>query len=74
MLTAEQVQLILNYFEKPNDMPGLMEQMQLTHRSSFREKYLKPLLEEGLLAMTIPDKPTSSRQKYYTTAKGKKAG
>jgi ATP-dependent DNA helicase RecG len=71
-LTQEQMLLILSYFENPNDMPDLMKQMQLSHRSSFRERYLKPLLEEGLLAMTMPDKPTSSRQKYYATVKGKK--
>jgi len=29
-------------------------------------KYLKPLVEQGRLAMTIPDKPNSSNQKYVT--------
>ena len=32
---------------------------------------LKPLLEAGWLEMTIPDKPTSSKQKYRLTARGK---
>ena len=32
---------------------------------------LKPLLEAGWLEMTIPDKPTSSRQKYRLTARGR---
>ncbi len=40
-------------------------------RSKFRKKYLTPLLEEDILAMTIPDKPTSSRQQYCLTEKGK---
>ena len=32
---------------------------------------LKPLLEVGWLEMTIPDKPTSSKQKYRLTTKGR---
>ena len=42
-----------------------------TNRSKFREQMLKILVEAGLLKMTIPNKPTSSRQKYRLTEKGK---
>ena len=31
---------------------------------------LKPLLDSGLLEMTIPDKPRSSKQRYRLTEKG----
>lgn len=30
----------------------------------FTDKYLKPMLEAGQLAMTIPEKPNSRNQKY----------
>lgn len=30
------------------------------------DKYIKPMVNEGLLALTIPDKPKSKYQKYYT--------
>ena len=42
-----------------------------TNRSKFRKQMLKPLIETGLLEMTIPEKPTSSRQKYRLTEKGR---
>ena len=29
------------------------------------QHYVKPLLDSGLLRMTIPDKPKSSKQMYY---------
>ena len=36
-------------------------------RKKFNEKYLKPLLTSGKLAMTIPDKPNSKNQKYISS-------
>ena len=37
----------------------------------FRKAYLLPALEAGLIEMTIPDKPRSSKQKYRLTVKGR---
>ena len=39
--------------------------------TKFRNQVLKPMLEAGWIEMTIPDKPTSSKQKYRITAQGK---
>ena len=36
------------------------------------DKYIKPMVNEGLLALTIPDKPKSKYQKYYTVSNEKK--
>lgn len=41
------------------------------NRTKFRDQVLKPLMEGGLIEMTIPDRPTSSNQKYRLTARGR---
>jgi len=50
------------------------EQLQgvlgLKDRKSFRKRYLVPALSEGLIEMTLPDKPNSSLQKYFLTVLG----
>lgn len=38
----------------------------ISSRSHFSKAYLKPLLESGRLKMTLPDKPKSKNQKYYS--------
>ena len=48
----------------------LMEHMGLKHRASFRENYLHPALEKGYIQRTIPDKPSSRKQKYRLTLTG----
>ena len=42
----------------------LMGKLHLRHRPSFRDNYLLPALELGIVEMTVPEKPNSSRQKY----------
>lgn len=34
-------------------------------------KYIKPLIEKGKLRMTIPDKPKSKNQRYYSISDDK---
>lgn len=46
--------------------------LQLKHRDNFRETYLNPALDQGLVEMTIPDKPQSSKQKHRLTTKEQK--
>jgi Fic family protein len=50
---------------------ALQSVLGLSDRKSFRERYLKPALAEGLIEMTIPDKPNSRLQKYRLTDKGR---
>lgn len=52
---------------------ALQMALGLSDRKSFRERYLKPALADGLIEMTIPDKPNSRLQKYRLTDKGRQA-
>jgi ATP-dependent DNA helicase RecG len=51
-------------------VPDLLALVGRTNRTKFRTDLLIPLIEEGLVEMTIPDKPKSSKQRYRTTEKG----
>jgi hypothetical protein len=48
----------------------IQEALALRHEDYFREAYLIPALTAGMIEMTIPGKPTSSKQKYRVTEKG----
>lgn len=69
----DNIQVLLNSFAK-NEMSAneLMTALQLRHSPSFRKNYLLPALENGYVAMTVPDSPRSSKQKYKLTSKGRK--
>lgn len=54
----------------PIPMEDLLSQLNYSNRSSFRERYLLPLISEKLLERTIPDKPSSKLQRYIITNKG----
>lgn len=49
----------------------LKEALGLKDDEHFRKTYLLPALVAGLIEMTIPDKPRSSKQKYRLTDKGR---
>ncbi|MCL5059767.1 MAG: transcriptional regulator, partial [Candidatus Thermoplasmatota archaeon] len=49
----------------------IMEGLGLKDRMHFAKDYLQPALDSGLIEMTIPDKPQSSKQKYRLTAAGR---
>ncbi|MBD3842464.1 MAG: cell filamentation protein Fic [Campylobacterales bacterium] len=48
---------------------AIMSSLGLNDRKNFREVY--PAIEDELVSLTIPDKPTSSKQKYRLIELGK---
>jgi len=71
-LSLHQVQ-VLELADAPRTLVELMAPSGRTDRTKFRHQVMAPLLEAGLLEMTIPDKTRSSRQQYRTTEAGRAA-
>ena len=59
-------QVVLNC-QPPRSAREIMAHLGLRHWKTFQANYLKPLLEDGVLERTIPDKPKSPLQKYRLT-------
>ena len=68
--TAQVTQLLKN-IDGTNSTHEIMAKLGLTHREYFRKTYLNPAIEGGLVVLTIPNKPKSSKQRYKLTAKAK---
>jgi predicted transcriptional regulator len=47
-----------------------MKALELNDEKHFRQNYQQASMAQGLLEMTIPDKPNSRLQKYRLTSKG----
>ena len=60
------VMMILDFCKEAKSIPEIMKQFGFDSRTSFRRKYLNTLVKEGRLKMTLPDKPKSKNQKYYS--------
>lgn len=55
----------------PLGMTSLMQAFNYKNAKTFRDNYLKPLREAGLIGFTHPDKPTDPENKYVLTKNGK---
>ena len=69
-LSRHQVEILRNCLDS-QPVKILMEIVDRKDRTKFRNQILAPLLKHGLIAMTIPDKPRSSKQRYLITEKGR---
>lgn len=70
---APQVRVLIEFMKSQSgamNREELQSALALSDRKSFRERYLKPALDAGLVEMTIPDKPNSRLQQYRLTAQG----
>ena len=69
-LSCHQVVLLLEALSSPM---SALQMRQLCDRSDatyFRRTTIQPMLADGIIAPTIPDKPKSKNQRYYLTPKG----
>jgi len=69
---TEQVKNLVLVMYKEHNRDELMKLLNISHREYFREKYINEAIKIGIIELTIPAKPTSSKQKYRLTPKGKR--
>ena len=67
---TEEVERLVSVLEGAMKRTELQQALGLKHRDHFRSGYLLPALAAGLVAMTLPDMPSSGRQQYRLTVKG----
>ena len=61
-----QAEECLKFCETPRTTKEIMQFLEFSHRESFRDNILLPLLSSGQLVMTIPETPKSPHQRYVT--------
>lgn len=69
-----QVAALLRILEEEMSRDQLMTRLGLSDRKSFSQRYLQPALQQGLIEMTLPDKPRSRLQMYRLTPAGRMQG
>ena len=67
---SEKQMLTLEFCNIPRKREEIQNHLNMSNREHFRKNIISPLLRDGFLGMTIPDKPKSSKQKYEVTKKG----
>ncbi len=62
---------VLRACTAPQSRKAILENtLKRTNQLKNYNRYLEPLITAKLLARTVPDRPNSSQQKYYTTERG----
>lgn len=63
---SEQVNKLLEVMEYdiPISSNEIMQRLNIKSKETLRGSYLNPAIENGLVKMTLPDKPNSKNQKY----------
>ena len=63
---TQRTNIILEICKEPKSIKEILKELDYKSMPTLKREYIKPLLEQGKLKMTIPDKPTSRNQKYIT--------
>lgn len=64
---SDQVNRLLEVmdYDIPLTANEIMKRLGIKSKETLRGSYLNPAIENGLVKMTVPDKPNSKNQKYY---------
>jgi len=61
---------IIELCDVPRRLVEILEALGVTNRGYFKEHHLDPLIQSGIVAMTNPENPRASNQKYVITEAG----
>jgi len=61
---------IVNICDVPHRLAEIMDELGVTNRGYFKEHHLDPLISGRIVAMTNPENPRASNQKYVITDAG----
>ena len=65
----DRIDKILKFCEEPKSRDEIQEYVGIKNREYFRNKILNPLIKKDILQLTLPNKPTSPKQKYSSVKK-----
>jgi len=71
MQATMQAEKVLQFCIEPRSRNEIQSFLDLKNREYFRKEILNPLIKEGKLALTIPDKPKSPKQRYIASSEHK---
>ena len=57
---------VIEFCKESRTLAEIMEHLGFTSRSQFKKHYFNKMITGGLLKRTIPDKPSSPKQQYYS--------
>ncbi len=66
-----QVRNLIRSLDGERTRAEILQLLGLKDRTNLAKEYVQPALTAGLIEMTIPDKPRSSKQRYRLTDKGR---
>lgn len=61
---------IIDLCDVPHRLAEILEVLGVTNRGYFKKHHLDPLIQSGIVAMTNPDSPRASNQRYVITDAG----
>lgn len=64
---VERTDEICEFCQIPRSSKEIQAHINIKNNEYFRKYILHPLLEKGIIKPTLPEKPTSPKQKYYST-------
>jgi len=69
-LESPKAKEILLFCEESRSRKEILDMLGVTYHTLNFERFIKPLLENRLLSMTLPESPKSSKQRYLITSEG----